>query len=35
MTNVQMPVHRPQIVQISSGIEKTDIPYKVADISEA
>ena len=35
MTNVQMPLHRPQFVQISSGIEKTDIPYKVADISDA
>ena len=24
-----------QSVQISSGIEKTDIPYKIADISDA
>ena len=35
MTNVQMPLHRPKFVQVSSGIEKTDIPYKVADISDA
>ena len=35
MTNVQMPIHRHTNVQLSSGIEERDIPYKIADISEA
>ena len=35
MTNVQMHLHRAKFVQLTSGIEKTDIPYKVADITDA